>query len=131
MKFISSILCFVLLCACGGNLSEEEYYKNAKDNYSKQEFELAVDNFKSLIEKYPNSSHSSEAVFMLGFINANDLRDLDEAKKYYEQFIEKYPDHELYSSARYELDNLGMDINELPIFKELDADSTKEISSKK
>ncbi len=129
MKYINSLLIIAILFGCS-KLSENEYYSLAKENYAEQNFELAINNFRSLIDNYPESIHSSEALFMLGFINANDVKDYDEAKKYYQKFIEKYPDHELIGSATYELDNLGKDINELSIFKNLEADTTEEISAK-
>jgi len=129
MKTFSSLLIIAILFGCS-KLSENEYYDLAKENYAEQNFELAISNFKSLIDNYPENTHSPEALFMLGFINANDLKDLEEAKKYYQRFIEKYPDHELIESATYELDNLGKDINDLQIFKNLEADTTEEISAK-
>ena len=59
---------------------------------------------------------------MLGFIYANSLENLEEAKKYYSLFIEKYPNHDLADDAQYELNNLGKDINELPFFKGMEAE---------
>ena len=129
MKSFSSLLIIAILFGCS-KLSENEYYDLAKENYAEQKFELAINDFRSLIDNYPESTHSSEALFMIGFINANDLKDLEEAKKYYQRFIEKYPDHELIGSATYELDNLGKDINDLQIFKNLEADTTQEVSAK-
>ena len=125
MKYISVALLFLLVAACTTKLSEEEYYKNAQENYTGKKFDLAVENFKGIVENYPEGKHNAEAMFMLGFINANDIVDLEEAKKYYTMFIEKYPQHDLADDAQYELDNLGKDINDLPIFKDT-ADSTVE-----
>ncbi|WP_268761450.1 tetratricopeptide repeat protein [Candidatus Chrysopegis kryptomonas] len=44
---------------------------------------------------------------MLGFIHANELNDYKKAKIYYQKFIEKYPNSELATSAKFELENLG------------------------
>jgi hypothetical protein len=54
-------------------------------------------------------------------VNANSLENLEEAKKYYTLFVEKYPDHELADDAQYELNTLGQDINDLPIFKDIES----------
>ena len=35
-------------------------------------------------------------------------------------FIEKYPDHDLVASAKYELETLGKDISEQPIIKKIE-----------
>jgi outer membrane protein assembly factor BamD (BamD/ComL family) len=63
---------------------------------------------------------------MLGFINANDLKDYETAEKHYKKFLEVYPDHELSDDAQYEIETLGKDINDLPIFQNLGADSLEE-----
>ena len=127
MKYIYSLFIVFLFLGCEEKLSVNEYYERAKENYAKQEFDLALKDFESIVKYYPDSAGISDAVFMLGFINANDIKDLDEAKKYYELFIEKFPEHELAVSAKYELENLGKDVNELPFFEEID--STKEVTS--
>ena len=113
----------LLFAACSTKLSEEEYYSKAQENYATQKFELAVENFKGIVDNYAQGKHHAEALFMLGFINANDLKDLDDAKKYYSQFVEKYPEHDLADDAQYELENLGKDINDLPIVKDAQPDS--------
>ena len=115
----------LVVFSCSKTLSEEEYYNAAKDAYTKENFKLAIDNFKNIVSHYPQGKRAAEASFMLGFINANDIKDYDAAKKYYEDFIKKYPKHELADDAQYELETLGKDINDLPIFKKMNGDSLK------
>ena len=129
MKYLIALMLLFFVASCSSKLSEEEYYSQAQENYANQKFELAVENFKGIADNYENGKHHAEALFMLGFINANDLKDLDEARKYYTAFIEKYPQHELADDAQYELDNLGKDINELPIFQDSTTDSTEDSPS--
>lgn len=127
LKFaLIGTLFLIMMASCSKTLSEEEYYDAAKEAYTKENFKLAVDNFLNIIKHYPQGKRAAEANFMLGFINANDLKNFDEAKKYYEEFIAKYPDHELADDAQYELKTLGKDINDLPIFKKLNGDSLKQ-----
>ena len=123
MKYATSFILLVLLFACSSKLSEEEYYTKAKEFYSNQKFEEAVSNFKSLIEYYPKSKYAAESMFLVGFIYANDIKNYDEAKVYYEKFIATYPDNDLVDDAQYELKNLGKDINDLSIFQNAAADS--------
>ena len=111
------ILVGSLFFSCSKKKEEVEYFKLAKEQYSKEEFTEAVKNFKSLIEYYPEGKHAAESTFMIGFIYANSIKNFDEAKIYYTTFIEKYPDHDLADDAKYELETLGQDINDLPIFK--------------
>jgi len=124
--FTLGMLLLIMVFSCSKTLSEEEYYNAAKEAYTKEKFQDAVVNFNKLVENYPDGERAAESSFMLGFINANDIKNFEEAKKYYEKFIKTYPDHELADDAQYELDTLGKDINELPIFKQLNADSTQQ-----
>ena len=114
--FTLGMLLLIMIFSCSKTLSEEEYYNAAKEAYTKEKFQDAVVNFNKLVENYPDGERAAESSFMLGFINSNYIKNFEEAKKYYEKFIKTYPDHELADDAQYELDTLGKDINELPIF---------------
>lgn len=93
------------------------YYNNLKD------FEKSIELHKTMIESYPESSYLPQAAFMIGFIYANDMNDFDSAKAAYESFLEKYPDNELAESVKWELNNLGKDVNEqvLHLFEDSEA----------
>jgi len=56
---------------------------------------------------------------MVGYVQANILNDIDQARITYKIFLEKFPDHELTPSVQFELDNLGRDINEIPVLKHI------------
>lgn len=116
----------IFVFSCSDSKTEAEYYKLAYDQYNEGKYKESIQNFKSLIEEYPEGENTPNTMFMIGFINANHLENLEEAKKYYNMFMEKYPDHELVSSAKYELETLGKDINELDIFKNIDQEEKKE-----
>ena len=120
------ILTGLFILSCSSKLSEAEYYSLATDAFNKQEFQKSIENFKNIVEYYPEGQRASEALFMLGYINANNTKDLKQAEKYYKLFIEKYPDDELTDDAEYELKHLGKDINELPIFQDIQSDSVTE-----
>lgn len=68
----------------------------------------AISLYDRLLKEYPESSRAADALFMKAYVLSNSLRALEEAKQYYEEFIEKYPNHDLYSSAVRELENLGI-----------------------
>jgi TolA-binding protein len=129
MKSIGKLLIVAMLgimvFSCTTKKTEQEYYSIAKNAYAKEDFKAAVDGFKELIKMYPKGKHTAEATFMLGFINANNLKNYDEAEKYYKEFIAKYPDNQLKDDAEYELKYLGKDLNSLPMFGAASEDSTK------
>jgi hypothetical protein len=51
-------------------------------------------------------------MFMVGYIYANHIQDLDKAKQHYNAFLEKYPQHDLSDDVQFELANLGKDPSE-------------------
>lgn len=67
----------------------------------------SVEIYKSIYEKYPNSDKAPDAIFMSGFILANELKDYKAAKESYELYLSKYPNGELADDAKVELANLG------------------------
>lgn len=78
-----------------------------------QDFNAAVEKFEIVVNEYPDSRFAPQAQFMIGFIYANNQVDTTKARAAYNVFLEKYGDHELASSVKWELENLGKDINEI------------------
>ena len=56
---------------------------------------------------YEVITEAPKALFMIGFIQANELFQYAEAKRTFNSFIETYPKHELAYSAEMELQNIG------------------------
>jgi len=77
-----------------------------------------------LIRTYPESDYAPQSLFLIGFIYANDLKDYKKANKYYKDFLKKYPTHELATSVKWEIKNMGKDINSIQFLKS-ENDSTK------
>ena len=119
-----AVLALLVVFGCAEKKSESEYFQMAYDQYNKEAYAEAIENFQNILDYYPQGENAPKAMFMIGFIYANNTKDFEQAKKYYEMFIEKYPDHELADDAQYELKNLGQDINDNPIFKESEAETT-------
>ncbi len=67
----------------------------------------AVEYYRDLYKNFPKSEDAPKALFMSGFILANNLNKFDEAKLTYQTFLEKFPKHELASQIKMELENLG------------------------
>lgn len=89
------------------------------------EYDRAIETHKRLIRTFPDSKYIQQSSFMIGFIYANDVKDYEKAKKIYSEFLEKYPDHELVSSVKWEIENLGKDINEIEFITEEKPDTLK------
>lgn len=77
------------------NISNEESNKKA------------VEFYRELYKKFPNSADAPKALFMSGFILANNLNQFDEAKITYQTFLDKFSKNELVAQVKMELENLG------------------------
>ncbi len=94
-------------------LIAEIYYRDLRD------FTMAINQYENLMVQFPESKQVPFSLFMQGFIYANKLADFENAKDHYSQFLQKYPNHELFQSVGFELKYLGRDIKEIPELKHL------------
>lgn len=67
----------------------------------------ALDNYKLFIESYPDLQPAAVSLFLVGYIYGNNLQNADSARFYFEQFLAKYPKHDLAPSVRLEVEMLG------------------------
>lgn len=104
----------LLLSACENKLSEKDYFDQAQQYMGQENWQKAEENFARITNDFPNGVYAAKSLFMVGYINANHLKDLDRAKEFYNSFISKFPDHDLADDAKYELENLGKPVEELP-----------------
>lgn len=121
-----AILLFSLIASlgCGPGATDGEMFAQANQFQREGKYEEAINEYNLLIEKYSDSSYGPQAQFMIGFIYANELDDEQKAKEAYEKFLKVYPDHEMAKDARWELEHLGQDINDIEeLTKETEEDS--------
>lgn len=128
--FLATIMMVLLIIGCSEKKSEQDYYVLANEQYGKEAYADAIETFKIILDEFPNGETTAKSTFMLGFIYANSLENLEQAKKYYKLFLEKYPNDDLADDAQYELNNLGKNVNDLPIFKDIDAQPEAQSSTK-
>jgi len=76
----------------------EIYLNDIKD------YNYAIDEFKKISK---NSNLYAKSIFMIGYIYSNNLNQYSKAIKYYRLFIDNFPNHELYLSVEYELEQLS------------------------
>ena len=81
-----------------------------------KDFDQAVKEYGMVISAYPESRYATNAQFMLGYVYANFIQDFGMAKIEYEKFLTLYSDQAdsgLVQSVKFELENLGKDLNEI------------------
>lgn len=91
----------------------ELLFKAAEIARSIQTYQKAIDLFNWLETRHPGHEREAQALFLKAFTLDDGLRAYEAAKLAYEQFIEKYPNDPFADDARFSLDNLGKDVEEL------------------
>ncbi len=76
-----------------------------------------------ILEDYPNSEKAASALFLKGFIAENELKNIDLAKQCYQEFLDKYPSHNLADDIKFLLENIGKSDEE--IYKIIEKNSKK------
>ena len=69
--------------------------------------------FNDLLDNYPEYEKVPSVLFLKAFVYEDQLKDLDKAKMYYEEFLEKYPDSDFADDAEISLKYLGKTPEEL------------------
>jgi len=103
----------VLLTACTGGPSQQELFEKATVAQERSDFQAAIAAYQEFVERYPDAPDAPKCQFMIGYLYANHLDDDAAAREAYDAFIRAYPDHVLIKDAQWELDHLGMDVNEI------------------
>ena len=79
----------------------------------------AVNCYNKVYSNYPTSKRAPFCLFMEAFIYENQLHGTEKAKKLYEEFLKKYPSHELAKDVKFSLEHLGKSDEDL--IKEFEA----------
>lgn len=107
-------------------LTPNYLFKAADLSMALNRSELAIDYFDRIIADYPDYSKAPYSMFLRAFVYDEQLHNMEKAKAGYEDFIKKYPDHEMADAARFSLKNLGKSPEELiREFEENQADTTQ------
>ena len=87
-----------------------------------RDFSIAIEEYGKVLERHSGSEQEPHALFMIGYIHANVLGEKDVAKEKYDEFLNKFPDHELAPSIKFELEYIGKTIDQIPALKHITTD---------
>jgi uncharacterized protein (DUF924 family) len=76
--------------------------------------------YRRVVDEYPDAEVSPQALFMVGFIHSEELKDHDAAERVFRELLQRYPHSELAASAKWMVDHMRTD--QVPEF--LGSDST-------
>jgi len=93
-----------------------------------QDFEQSIATWEKIYTKYPDYEKTPHAIFLSGFTYENDKGNVAKAKELYNQFLQKYPKHDLADDVQFSIDHLGMTPEE--IIKQFDMKKTEKNTTK-
>jgi tetratricopeptide (TPR) repeat protein len=70
---------------------------------------LAVAAYEMLMAKTPETPDAEKAMFMKGFVLSEQIKDVEGAKAVFAEFMEVYPESELFESAKFMFETAGND----------------------
>ena len=72
--------------------------------------------YRRVVDEHPDADVSPQALFMVGFIHSEELKQYEQAEAVFRELLQRYPDSELAESARWMLEHMRSD--EAPPFAE-------------
>jgi TolA-binding protein len=84
-------LLIALFLACGQKFTEEQMRAQASDFEAKEQWAEAVKSYEKLAKAYPHSEKTSEDLYRLGMLYANQLKDFTKSVTAYQRLIENFP----------------------------------------
>jgi hypothetical protein len=63
--------------------------------------------YEEIVDRYPQSEHAAKAMFMVGFVHAEELKDFPAADRAFTRVLNEYPDSEVAESAKYMLETMN------------------------
>jgi TolA-binding protein len=91
---------------------------------------LSQECYSSIISSYAGSSKAPAAMFMKAFVTDQRLGDKEGAKRLYQEFLEKYPDHTLAVSAKATIDQLNSGLTDEELVKMFEQRTAKDSVSR-
>ncbi len=87
-------------------LTAEEYFNKAEAAQKRRRFTDAIFYYDEVIKHHKNDKDDYKAMFMKGFLFAEELKDTEKAIVIFEEFLALYPEGDLSESAQYMLSSL-------------------------
>lgn len=106
------------------SLTPEMLFKSANVHITVKKYDRCLSTLNRIREHYGHWEKIPETIFMQGFVNDYHLGRKGKAVGYYEELLEKYPDHTFAKDARASIKNIGKTDEEL--IREFEAKRKKE-----
>jgi TolA-binding protein len=92
----------ITMAGCSKDPTEEELLKSATLHQASDEFDAAISDFQMLIQKYPTSDKVPEALFAMGAVYVNNMKQYAKAESVYTKLAMDFPAHPTAQGAAYQ-----------------------------
>jgi len=89
LSYLSLIL-LILLASCSRK-SEKELYDEGREQQEQKNFQLAIERFQEVVEKFPQTAYAETSQYLIAIIYNNDLHDTRKAVTAYQKFYTLFP----------------------------------------
>lgn len=99
-----------------------EMFAKAQELQKDEKFSEAIKMYGRIAKDHKDTREAANSQFMIGYIYANHIKDFDKAKSEFVRFLDNFADvadSGLISGAHFEMQFMGMSIEEIPILNEL------------
>lgn len=133
IRFFAIAVTVALFGGCSGQSGgspEEvaaEKFAKAQELQKDEKFAEAIQIYRGIVKKFPQTRQASNSQFMIGYICSNHLNDTEQAKIELNRFLTDYAeiaDSGLIAGAKFELQYMGKNIDEIPILSNLNEDGS-------
>ena len=95
------------------SISPDFLFKASDINMNVNSPKLTISLFNKVLTRYPDYVNVPTVMFLKGFVYEDQLKDYDNARKCYMEFLDKYPNSDFADDATVSLKNLGKSPEEL------------------
>jgi outer membrane protein assembly factor BamD (BamD/ComL family) len=110
-------------CAKGEKTKKaDELFAGAQQLQQEEKYTEAIKVYRQIAEQFPKSRQGANSQFMIGYIYANHVKDLEQARLDLNRFLTGFAgvaDSGLIAGAHFELQFLGKDISDIPTLSAL------------
>jgi len=84
--------------------SPEEFWEIAQEESDPYE---RIQYYRDLVNYYPDHKYAPQALFMIGFVYVEEVQNLVDGQRTFDELIRKYPDSEVIESAKWMIENIN------------------------
>jgi outer membrane protein assembly factor BamD (BamD/ComL family) len=94
MKSVFLFVFLLLFLSSCSKKSEPELFKEGQAAEEQQNFQLAIERYQEIVDRFPGKAYADSAVYRTAVIYNNDVHDFVKAVRTYQQYYTMFPNSE-------------------------------------